>query len=286
VTSGDKMKRLSEILKKMGGVAIAFSGGVDSTFLAAAAKKVLGDNVLLITALSPTYPEKEQKTARQLARRLGIKQEIIVSNELKIPGFAENPVNRCYFCKKELFSIVKELAHKKGIEVVVDGSNADDLADYRPGRKALKELGVRSPLLEAGFTKKDIRHFSRKIGLPTADKPSMACLASRFPYGSKITEKKLTAVDKVEDFLLSKGFRQVRVRHHGEIARIEVEPSELEKILKPGLREKIANCARKSGFTYVALDLEGYRTGSMNETLSSDLKKSNVRAGRRRLKDG
>ena len=262
------MQKLKELLRQTGGIAIAFSGGVDSTFLAAVAKQVLGHRVLLVTALSPTYPAREQDAAEKLAQSLGIRQEIVVSNELKIPGFAANPVNRCYYCKKELFKIVRGIARRNGLKVVADGSNLDDLSDYRPGRKALKELKVISPLLEAGLNKKGIRQLSRKMGLPTADKPSLACLASRFPYGSRITEQKLCAIDVVEDALWKLGFRQVRVRHHGEIARIEVESSEIGRITLPAVRRKIIRCAKKAGFAYVVVDLEGYRTGSMNETLA------------------
>jgi len=261
------MQKLRRMLKNTGGMAIAFSGGVDSTFLAAVAKEVLGDRVLLVTALSPTYPAREQKSAERLASRLGIRQEIVVSNELKIPGFAGNPVNRCYYCKRELFRIVSDVAGRHGLTVVADGSNSDDLNDFRPGRKALKELKVISPLLDAGLGKKEIRNLSRQMGLPTADKPSLACLASRFPYGSRITEKKLCAVDVVENMLRGQGFRQVRVRHHGETARIEVEPVEIPRIVNPAIRRKLLKCAKKAGFSYVAVDLEGYRTGSMNETL-------------------
>lgn len=267
MTASQKMKELRRILRNTGGIAIAFSGGVDSTFLAAVAREELGKRVLLITALSPTYPAREQKSAKRLAERLGIRQKIVVSNELKIPGFADNPVNRCYYCKRELFKIVRDVAQKYGIKVVADGSNADDLKDYRPGRKALKELKVISPLLKAGLGKKEIRYFSGRMGLPTADKPSLACLASRFPYGSQITREKLRSVDVIENMLRKSGFRQVRVRHHGEIARIEVEPYEIRKILEGKIRRKIITYARKAGFSYVAVDLEGYRTGSMNEPL-------------------
>jgi len=271
-----KMQKLRGILKNSGGMAIAFSGGVDSTFLAAVAKQVLGRRVLLVTALSPTYPAREQKSAAELASKLGIKQEIVVSNELKIPGFADNPVNRCYYCKRELFKIVRTVARRRGLRVVADGSNVDDLSDYRPGRKALKELKVISPLLEAGLGKKEIRRFSRQMGLETAEKPSLACLASRFPYGSRITEKKLCAVDMVENMLRSQGFRQVRVRHHGDTARIEVEPADIPRIVQPAIRQKVTSCAKKAGFLYAAVDLEGYRTGSMNEGLG----KKNPRVGR------
>lgn len=260
-----KYEALKKALRKTGGLAIAFSGGVDSTFLAAVAKNELGDRAVAVTALSPTYPPAERKEAIRLARRIGIAHEIVESNELDIPGFAGNPTNRCYFCKSELFKVVKEVAERRGIAHVADGSNADDLADYRPGRKAVAEQGVMSPLLDAGLTKAEIRTLSRKMKLPTADKPAFACLASRFPYGSQITEEKLNAVDAVETVLRKRGFSQVRVRHHGDIARIEVLPSEFAGILNVRTRTLIVTAARKAGFRYVTFDLDGYRTGSMNE---------------------
>lgn len=265
--TAEKMAELRKRLKKTGGVAVAFSGGLDSTFLAAVAVKALGDRALAVTALSPTYPEREQKEAVKLARRLGIRHVLVKSNELEIPGFSHNPPDRCYHCKRELFGRVKAIARRHGIRVVADGSNVDDLGDYRPGRRAVKEQGVRSPLLEAGLGKSEIRALSRKMGLPTAGKPAFACLASRFPYGAEITEARLKAVDAVEAALIRMGFRQVRVRHHGDVARVEVEPGEIGKLCRASVRERVTRAARKAGFRYVAADLVGYRTGSMNETL-------------------
>ncbi|MBA4387841.1 MAG: TIGR00268 family protein [Verrucomicrobia bacterium] len=257
------------MLKKSRGIVIAFSGGVDSTFLAAAAREALGDRVLLVTATSPTYPSREQAEAVRLARLLRIRQIVVESNELEIPGFAKNPVNRCYHCKKELFKIVRRIARKEGFTLIADGSNADDLGDYRPGRKAAKELGVHSPLMEAGLRKEDIRRFSRTLRLPTADKPSFACLASRFPYGSTITDAKLKAVDALETEARRLGFKQVRVRHHGDVARIEVEQNSIPRLVAPRIRSALLKAARAAGFTYIAADLAGYRTGSMNEGLGS-----------------
>ena len=262
-----KLKALRKNIAATGGMVVAFSGGVDSTFLAAVARKQLGTRALAVTALSPTYPRREQDRAAKLAARLDIRHETVVSNELNIPGFAENPTNRCYFCKRELFRILRRVGTRHGILTIADGTNADDLGDYRPGRRAARELGVVSPLLEVGFTKAEIRKVSKEMGLPTADKPAMACLASRFPYGSRITQEKLAAVDRVEEGLRKMEFRQVRVRHHGEIARIEVDADEIPGFISEKTRSRVIRLAKRCGFRYVALDLEGYRTGSMNEGL-------------------
>lgn len=263
----EKYERLKAILKKLSSVAVAYSGGVDSNFLIKVAHEVLGDNVIAVTARSSTYPEREFNESVKYAEEIGVKQIVIVSEELEIEGFSKNPTNRCYYCKKELFSKINEIKLENNLDYVVDGSNFDDTNDYRPGMQAARELGIRSPLKEAELTKNDIRELSKRMGLKTWDKPSFACLSSRFPYGNEITIGKLSMVEKAEQYLLDKGFRQVRVRHHGEIARIEVAKEERHKFFSEALMDEIAEEFNKIGFTYVAMELKGYRTGSMNEVL-------------------
>jgi uncharacterized protein len=260
-------KQLKCHIKKMGSLAVAYSGGVDSTFLLKVAHDILQDLAIAVTARSSTYPERELIEAAEFTRNAGIKHIIIQSEELDIEGFTNNPPNRCYLCKYELFSKIKEVAKKYNIKYIAEGSNIDDLGDYRPGIQAIKELGIISPLKDAGLGKDAIRKLSKKMGLPTWDKPSFACLASRFPYGEKITQEKLAMVDRAEQYLLDLGFKQVRVRHHGDTARIEVAESEQLKFFDLKLMDNIYKRFKKIGFAYTALDLKGYRTGSMNEVI-------------------
>ncbi|SMC22789.1 uncharacterized protein SAMN02745134_01728 [Clostridium acidisoli DSM 12555] len=268
----DKLSILKKNLRNLESIAIAYSGGVDSTFLLKVACEVLGDKVIAITAKSSTYPERELMEAKKFAEEIGVKHIIIVSEELDIEGFAKNPTNRCYYCKKELFTKIQNIAKENKVKHVVDGSNMDDTGDYRPGMIAAKELGVISPLKLSNMTKDDIRNFSKQYGLKTWNKPSFACLSSRVPYGSNITIGKLKMIENAEQFLLDLGFRQVRVRHHGEIARIEVSPEEREAFFNLNTMDKVSEKLKEIGFKYVTLDLFGYRTGSMNEVLTDKQK--------------
>lgn len=263
----EKLKLLQENIRSMGSLAVAFSGGVDSTFLLKVARDVLGDQAVAITATSCTYPERELKEATEFAKSIDAKHIVISSEELEIAGFSENPKDRCYFCKKELFSKIVQIAKEQGVGYVADGSNADDASDYRPGMQAMRELGAVSPLMDAGLTKQEIRILSRQMGLPTWEKQSFACLSSRIPYGERITPEKLSMIDRAETFLLGLGFRQVRVRHHGNIARIEVGSGERARFFEDGVMDRTEEALKAIGYDYVTLDLKGYRTGSMNEVL-------------------
>jgi uncharacterized protein len=262
-----RYEAMLEELRRVGSAVVAFSGGVDSSFLLHAAKVAMGDRVLAVTATSPTYPRSEREEASRLAGSWGVAHRLIESNELEIPGFSENPPDRCYHCKKELFGILVEIAREEGYAAVCDGSNADDRHDFRPGRRAAKELSVRSPLLENGLGKPAIRRLSRKLDLPTADRGSFACLSSRFPYGTRIDEESLRRVEACEEVLRGFGFRQFRVRVHDTVARIEVGTDEIPRLFEPEISGAIHERFRENGFLYVSVDIKGYRTGSMNDGL-------------------
>ena len=262
----EKLQHLKEYLASLGSVAIAFSSGVDSTFLLKVAHDVLGDKAIAITATSCFYPKRESNEAAAFCQANGIKQITIASDELAIPQIRQNPTNRCYLCKKDLFSKLITLAKENGAAYVCEGSNMDDLGDYRPGLKAIEELGIKSPLRECQLYKQEIRTLSKQLNLPTWDKPNFACLASRFVYGEELTLKKLEMVERAEQSLMELGFKQLRVRIHGEnLARIEVNQSELEKLF--ALRQTVSQKIKEAGFAYITMDLQGYRTGAMNEVI-------------------
>ncbi len=263
----DKYEQLKEYIKAMGSAAVAFSSGVDSTFLLYAAKEAVGDKVIALTASSCSFPERELTETKAFCRKHGIEQVVVRTKELEIEGFAQNPPNRCYLCKRELFGKFVAIAEERGINAILEGSNLDDNGDYRPGLMAVEELNIKSPLRSKGFTKEEIRILSAHLGLPTWDKQSFACLSTRFPYGEEITEEKLLMIDKAEQLLLDLGFKQLRVRIHGKMARIELLPSDFERFMEEKTRLLVHDEFKKIGFDYIALDIRGYRTGSMNETL-------------------
>jgi uncharacterized protein len=262
-----KYEGLEGILRETRGALVAFSGGVDSTFLVKVAHMVLGDRAIAMTTASPTAPPGELEAAEELAKLIGCQHITVPSHELDNPSFSQNPVNRCYFCKDELYRICRVQADQLGLETVVDGTNLDDLKDHRPGLKAAKEWRIRHPLVEARFTKEEIRHYSRELGLPSWDKPAIACLSSRFPYGIEINMERLDKIAACERFLQELKFRQFRVRYHGELVRIEVAAEEIHRMFDAATREAVVRRFKKIGFNFVSLDLQGYRTGSMNESL-------------------
>jgi len=265
----DKLDVLRHNISRMKSLAVAYSGGVDSTFLLKVAHDVLDEYAIAVTARSFIHTERKFRQCVEFVHKIGARQVVIDSEELDIEGFSDNPPNRCYLCKKALFSKIGEWAQQHHIQYIADGSNMDDLGDYRPGNQAIQELGVVSPLQEAGLNKDEIRILSKEMELPTWDKPAFACLASRFPYGQKITREKLQQVDQGEQLLLNLGFRQVRVRHHGDGARLEVSSDERGKFFDTALMDEVYEKFRRLGFLHVSLDLKGYRTGSLNETINA-----------------
>ena len=264
-----RLDRLRAIFVPMRSAIVAFSGGVDSTFVLRVAHEVMGDRVLALTTTSPTMPDDDRRSALELAGAIGARHLVIESNELEVPGYAENPLNRCYLCKHNLFSVCEAKAAELGIDEILDGLNLDDLRDYRPGIKAAGEKRVRHPLVEAELTKSEIRELSLALQLPTWDRPASPCLSSRFPYGTRITLEGLERVEGGERVLHAMGFRVARVRYHGEVARLEVEQSEIARLLEPATREIVDRELRKLGFRFVTVDLKGFRSGSLNEGLAA-----------------
>ena len=269
-TLDEKYRRLQDHLRSLGSVVIGFSGGADSALLAKVAYDVLGENALAVIALSESYARREKDDALALAAAMGISVLTVEAQELLDENYASNPTNRCYYCKTELFTHLSRVASERGIRWIAYGANHDDLGDYRPGQVAASEFGVLAPLLEAGLTKAEIRHLSKSLGLATWDKPALACLSSRFPYGTRITAELLARLDDAEEYLRHDlGFKQVRVRHHDTIARLEVDPAEMDRLMAPELRNQISDRLKSLGYVYVAVELGGYKSGSLNATLGA-----------------
>ena len=264
-----KLERLCAIFTSFDDVIVAFSGGVDSTFVLKVAQETIGNRVLALTTTSPTMPDQDRISALEMAQQIGARHLVIESNELEIPGYAQNPLNRCYLCKHNLFTVCETKARELGIKTIVDGLNLDDLHDYRPGIKAASEMSVRHPLVEAEMTKAEVRELSRTLGLPTWDRPASPCLSSRFPYGTTITEEGLRKVEQGEQLLHALGFKVARVRYHGDVARLEVDANEIARLLEPSTRDLVAAELKKIGFRFVTVDLRGFRSGSLNEGIAT-----------------